>query len=588
MLVTMTVLTEPRAARSEPVKQTGQRLFAEMVHGYGISHVFFVPTILTPALAAMGELSPRITRVTTHSEKAAAYMADGYARAARKPGLCMAQTVGAANLASGLKDAWLAGSPVIAISGGSSPNTRYRHAYQELRDDFSMFGEVTKFSARVERVDRLPDLFRQAIRAAMSGAPGPAHLEVAGEQGSYAVNAEADLALLIEDRYASLPPFRPAAEDRDLQAALEALARAERPVMVVGGGVASSGAQAELVALAERLSIPFVTSLNGKSGILDAHPLNIGVVGTYSRACANRLVAEADLVFFVGSHTGGQVTAGWKIPHLRTHVIQLDIDPLELGHNYPNVASLLGDAQTVLRQLIEASQPRQNRPWVEHAQELLASWREEFEPLMRSDAVPMRPERVCRELSEALPDDAIVVVDTGHSGMWTGQMLGLRSPTQTYIRAAGSLGWAFPASLGAKCAFPDRPVVCFTGDGGFFYHATELETAARYGINAVILVNNNFSLNQDWRPFNAAYEGNQTEGFEMWQFSRSTNLAQMAESLGCLGIVVEQPHELQPALRRAFDANRPVLLDVRTDIEAMAPRAWTGDPDAPLKPGGGY
>jgi acetolactate synthase I/II/III large subunit len=567
---------------------SGQQLFAEMVHGYGISHVFFVPTILTPALAAMGQLSPSITRVTTHSEKAAAYMADGYARASRKPGLCMAQTVGAANLAAGLKDAWLAGSPVIAISGGSSPNTRYRHAYQELRDDFSMFGEVTKFSARVERVDRLPDLFRQAVRAATSGAPGPAHLEVASEQGGYAVNDKAEFDVLVESRYMQLPPFRPAAEPGDVRAALDLLAQAERPVIVVGGGVTTSGAQTELLELVEHLGIPFVTSLNGKSGIPDEHPLNIGVVGSYSRSCANKLVAEADLVFFVGSHTGGQVTAGWKIPRPGTPVIQLDIDPLELGHNYPNAASLLGDAQTVLRQLLAEARPTERSAWVDHAKDLLRAWREEFEPLVRSDAVPMRPERVCKELSEALPDDAIVVVDTGHSGMWTGQMLGMRSPSQTYLRAAGSLGWAFPATLGAQCAYPDRPVVCFTGDGGFFYHATELETAARYGINAVILVNNNFSLNQDFRPFNAAYNGNQTEGFHMWQFSRDTNLAKMAESLGCMGIVVEQPSELKPALARAFAADRPVVLDVRTDIEAMAPRAWTGERDAPLRPGTTY
>ena len=374
-----------------------------------------------------------------------------------------------------------------------------------------------------------------------------------------------------------------------MRAALDLLGRAERPVIVVGGGVATSGAQAELLELAEQLGIPFVTSLNGKSGIPDAHPLNIGVVGSYSRSCANKLVAEADLVFFVGSHTGGQVTASWHIPRPGTPVIQLDIDPLELGHNYPNAASLLGDAQTVLRQLLESAHSSSSRDgWTEHARDLLAEWRAEFEPLMRSDAVPMRPERVCQELSEALPDDAIVVVDTGHSGMWTGQMLGLRSPSQTYLRAAGSLGWAFPATLGAKCAYPDRPVVCFTGDGGFFYHATELETAARYGINAVILVNNNFSLNQDFRPFNAAYNGNQTEGFHMWQFSRDTNLAKMAESLGCMGIVVEQPSELKPALARAFAADRPVVLDVRTDIEAMAPRAWTGERDAPLRPGTTY
>src|SRR5205085_5181024 len=129
----------------------------------------------------------------------------------------------------------------------------------------------------------------------------------------------------------------------------------------------------------------------------------------------------------------------------------------------------------------------EHESWLAHARELLSEWRSGVSEYAASDALPMRPERVVRELSEALPDDAIVVVDTGHAGMWTGQHLALRSPRQMYLRAAGSLGWGFPAALGAKCAFPDRPVVCFTGDGGFFYHATELETASRYGINAVIV-----------------------------------------------------------------------------------------------------
>ena len=574
---------------------TGQRYLAEMVHGYGITHVFFVPTILTPALAAMGEFG--ITRVTTHSEKAAAYMADGYARAARRPGICMAQTVGAANLASGLKDAWLAGSPVIALSGGSSPRTRYRHQYQELRDDFALFGEVTKFSARVETTDRFADLLRQAFRAATSGAPGPVHLELAGEQG-FAANESTPLEVIVEDRFAAVPAFRPAADPADVAAALAALRDADRPVVVVGGGVTSSAAQSDMVALAERLGVPFVSSLNGKSGLVDSHPLYAGVIGTYSRSCANKLVLEADLVFFVGSHTGSQVTTGWKVPPPGTPIIQLDIDPQELGRNYPNRASLLGDARTVLRQMLDqAAGPSTNgrtdahadhSAWIRRAQDLKAEWRAETSGFASSDALPMRPERVCSELSAALPDNAIVVVDTGHSGMWTGQHLELHSPGQMYLRAAGSLGWSLPATLGAKCAFPDRPVVCFTGDGGFFYHATELETAARYGINAVIVVNNNFALNQDERPFNAAYGGQQHEGFEMWQFSRQTDLVKLAESLGCMGLRVEQPSEVQSALKQALGANRPVLLDVRTDIKAMSPRAWTGAVEAPLRPGAGY
>jgi acetolactate synthase-1/2/3 large subunit len=428
---------------------TGQRYVAEMVYGYGISHVFFVPTILTPALAAMGEFG--ITRVTTHGEKAAAYMADGYARASHKVGVCMAQTVGAANLAAGLKDAFLAGSPVLAFSGGSSPNTRYRHAYQELVDDFQAFQQVTKFSGRVETVERLPDMLRQAFRVATTGAPGPVHLELAGEQG-YAANAETSLDILVEGRYKTMPAFRPAADPNDVTAVLNELRKAERPVIVAGGGVKTSGAQAELVALAERLGIPFVSSLNGKSGLVDDHPLYVGVIGSYSRSCANKLVLESDLVFFVGSHTGGQVTASWKVPPAGTPVMQLDIDPEELGRNYPNRASLLGDARTVLRQLLEASggsrtngrASGEHAAWVARATGLLEEWRGDLAVHATSDALPMRPERVVRELSEALPDDAIVVVDTGHSGMWTGQMLALKSPNQMYLRAAGSLAGAFP------------------------------------------------------------------------------------------------------------------------------------------------
>ncbi len=576
---------------------TGSRFFAEAMRGYRVSHIFFVPTILTPALAEMEGMG--ITRVMTHGEKAAAYMADGYARALRRPGICMAQTVGAANLAAGLKDAYLACSPVIAITGGSTTETKYRSAYQEI-EDFPLFDPVTKFNARVEAVERLPDLVRQAFRAATTGTPRPVHLELRGEQGQ-GVDAQADLELIVEETFTRVPAFRPEPEEERVRATARLLAQAQRPVIVAGGGVTSSGAGAELVELAEALSIPVVYGLNAKGAIPDDHPLAVGVVGTYSRSCANRLVAEADLVFFVGSHTGGQVTHFWKIPRRGTPVIQLDINPEELGRNYPNHVSLLGDARVTLRRLVEAvsgqlsalskegtggglqtrdqgpetrDQRPETSPWVERAQGLLAEWRAEMEPFASSDAVPMRPERLCRESAEFLPAEAVLVSDTGHSGMWTGAQLDLTRPGQRYLRAAGSLGWGLPGALGAKCALPDRPVLCFTGDGGLYYHIAELETAARYGINAVILVNDNQSMNQEIGVFNRAYGGQQRSGFEMWKFAE-TDLVKLAESMGCLGMRVERPADVRPALERAFAAGRPVLIDAISDIKALAPRAWS-------------
>src|SRR5262245_14013444 len=551
---------------------TGSRFFAEAMQAYGVTHIFFVPTMLLPAMAEMEDMN--IRRVVTHGEKAAAYMADGYARASRRPGICMAQNIGAANLAAGLRDAYMACSPVIAITGGPDPESRYRYLYQEI-EDLSMFDPVTKFNARIDKLSRLPDLLRQAFREATTGAPGTIHLETRGNHGQV-VEEEGDLELIIEAQFKQYPAFRSEPEMDRVRAAAETLTRAQKPIIVAGGGVTASQAEREVVELAEKLSIPVATSLNGKGTIADDHPLSVGVVGTYSRGCANRAVAESDLVFFIGSHTGGQVTNNWKIPRPGTPVIQLDISAADLGRNYPNAVSLLGDAKVTLRKIIETLQPTEPRTgWVRRVQQLVSEWCEEVAPLRNSEAAPMRPERLCKEITEFLPPNGIVVSDTGHSGIWSGTMIDLNKPGQRYIRCAGSLGWAFPAALGVKCALPNTPVLCFTGDGGFYYHLAELETAVRYGINAVIVVNDNRSLNQETRLFDAAYGGQQRgRAREMWVFE-DIDLAKVAEAMGCFAIRVERPSELKGALERAFAANRPAIVDVVSDIKALAGRPWS-------------
>ena len=205
--------------------------------------------------------------------------------------------------------------------------------------------------------------------------------------------------------------------------------------------------------------------------------------------------------------------------------------------------------------------------------EIGSAWREEWRPFTESDAVPMRPERIATELTRLLPDDSIAVVDTGHAGMWMGGFYDLRVLTQSYLRSAGHLGWAFPASLGAKCASPHRPVVCFTGDSGFWYHVAEIETAVRCGINTITVVNDNHSGNQSKPGFDRAYGGKQTErARELWQFT-DVDFARLAEEIGALGIRVQKPGEFGGAMERALEADRPVIVDVVTDIEAIAPAA---------------
>jgi len=558
-------------------KMTGARLFAEMMQGYGVSHIFFVPAFMLKSFAEMEDMP--IQRIMVHGEKAAAYMADGYARASGKPGVCMAQMIGASNLAAGLRDGHMAGSPIIAVTGGPTPQSRYRHAYQEV-DDVTQFDTLTKLNVQIDSVARMPDLLRQAFRVATSGAPGPVHLRVQSHLGQI-TELEADLDPLVEAMYRQVPAFRVEPELQRVKDALAGLASAQRPVIVAGGGVVRSEAQSEVVELAEKLGIPVATSLNAKATMIDSHPLLVGVPGAYSRDCANRVLAEADLVFFIGSHTGGQVTNNWMFPPLGTKVIQLDIDPQELGRNYPNTVSILGDAKTTLRHMINAAKPGATGAWVKRTQQLVANWRAENAEMRNADVAPIRPERICKEISDVLPPNGVVVSDTGHAGIWTARFIEFKHAGQGYYRTAGSLGWGFPAALGVKCALPDRPVVCFTGDGGFYYHIAELETARRHNINTVIVVNNNSALNQEINLNKEAYGGTQRgRAEEMWRFP-DVNFAKIAEGFGCVGMRVEKPGDLNGALKQAIAMNKPVVVDVVSDMYAIAPHPWTPD-------GGGF
>ena len=271
------------------------------------------------------------------------------------------------------------------------------------------------------------------------------------------------------------------------------------------------------------------------------------------------------------------VTGNWTVPSASAEVMQLDIEADELGRNYPNKVSLLGDAQATLALMIAEARGKttDRQAWVSRVQELVSTWREAFAARMASNDMPIRPERLCKELEEAMPADAILVSDTGHAGMWTTQMIELKHPGQRYIRCAGSLGWGLPGALGVKVAMPERPVICFTGDGGMYYHLPELETALRYGINLVVVVNNNGALSQELPQLTINYGGKlRGNADEMWKFSKEFSFAKVAEAMGCGGIRVEQPGDIKQALKKALAMNRPVVVEVLTDVNVMAPTAW--------------
>ena len=549
----------------------GAEWLARGLAGTGMTHVFFVESVLRRTLLQLKDLG--VTPILAHSEKAAAYMADGYARNAGRPGVCMAQSVGAANLASGLQDAYLGRSPVIALTGRKEPSFQHRNSYQEIAHA-PLFAAVTKFSTPVDSTSELPRLLRHAWRAALADSPRPTHLDFCGLQGDVIELGQTSEPPVIDAEARQIPAHRPVADAGDIERAAAALTAARRVAIVAGDGAAASRAGPEILALAEALAAPVATTLGARGIIPTRHRLSAGVAGSYSAPPANRIVHGAELVLFVGCDTGDQVTLNWRVPPRETAVVQIDADPLELGRSYPNTTGLLGDPKTTLARLNQLiGRPARDTGFAEEAARIVADWRAAMAPLSESDATPPRVERLCAAVTRALPSDGILVADTGYSGIWTGTMIELDGIGQTYLRAAGSLGWSFPASLGAKCAAPGRKVLCFTGDGGFYYHLAELETARRCGIAVTVVVNNNSGFGQNLTGVRRIAGNRPGRGEELVRFG-PTDFTAVARSFGVRGIRVERTPEIEPALAEALHAGEPVLVDVVTDLEPRAPDPW--------------
>lgn len=551
--------------------KTGASFIADAIEAQGTDHVFFVDAILRETLV---ELERRgIKRILAHSEKSAAYMADGYARVSGQLGICMAQSVGAANLAAGLQDAYLNRTPVLAITGKKDAYHQYRNAYQEI-PHAPFFSAVTKYQADVDEIAQLPLLLKQAIREASSGTRRPVHLDFKHYRGSDIEEAALDLDSLIYDQFVA-PDIQPVS-----QASTESIAQArvrldgsKKPMLVLGVGAANAGITEPLRRFAEDRQIPIATSVGGRGLIETNHPLHVGVVGTYSAPYANKLLYDADLVIYLGCHTGDQVSCDWSVPRPGTPILQIDIDQAEIGRNYPNTIGLYGDPARILDQLGDGNVPSERTDWLSACSSAKSQWEGGYRDILSSDDRPIRAERLARDLSEALDDGAVVVADTGFSATWTAQLTEFRKASQTYLRAAGSLGWAFPAAIGATCAAGSRPVICFTGDGAMHYHSADLETIARWNLPLVTVVNNNSSLGQGLRSVKKLYEGQDGSPDDLVNF-KAISFADLAEVYGVTGLRVEDPAEIVPTIRKAVGLKRPVVVDVITDPNCNPQSPW--------------
>jgi acetolactate synthase-1/2/3 large subunit len=367
----------------------------------------------------------------------------------------------------------------------------------------------------------------------------------------------------VEPRHAHWPAQRPAPEPAEVERAAKALLSAERPLAICGGGVLASGAEAALLALAERLDMPVATTISGKGSIAETHPLAVGVVGSNGGTPETRaLVDAADLVLFIGCRAGSVTTDRWRHPQPgEVRVVHIDIDPTVIGANYPTEVALVGDARTTLEALLVALADA--RPVERNSRVDIAAMRARkaaaFAELAASDEVPIRPERVVATLQRLLPEDAVLLCDPGTPCPYFSAYYQLPRAGRHFLsnRAHGALGWALPAALGAALARPDQRIVAVMGDGSFGMACGELETVVRLDVPVLFVVIANGSYG--W--IKAGQKSGFASRFHAVDF-RLQDHAAIAQAFGLKAFRVEQPQALDAAMRKALQAEGPVLVDI--------------------------
>jgi acetolactate synthase-1/2/3 large subunit len=545
-------------------------LLAEMLVRYGVTHVFGQPGGQTAALYdGIARRSPQIRHILVRDERSAAYAADAFARLTGRPGVCdVTVGPGTTKLSDGLVESHNASVPVIALVGELprdwAPYREMGVASQGF-DQLRFLSSITKATLDVPATAALPQLVRSAFRIATSGRPGPVALVIPHDVLDAEWDAD-DADLEVDDRYRRAPAYRPIASADSVAAAAELLKKARRPVIVAGGGVHASRATEQLAALAERIEAVVVTSLTGKGAVAESAPYAAGVLNPLGTTDSLELIRRADLVFWCGTKVGQNTSHNWTLPLPEQATIHLDVDGSELGRTFRPTVALNGDVRSTLDALLVTLRAEARPEWrreVAAAKVVAAGERAEFET---SDAVPVLPPRIMRELASRLGAEDVVVSDASFSAGWIASHITAWRAGRSFLfaRGQGGLGYAVPAAIGAAAARPDGRVITVSGDGGFSYAIGELATHAQQGLRSVNIVLNNGTLSwlAIWQRlfFDGLRESVDLEGEGV-----SPNFAEVAGGLGCEGIRVERPDELADALDAAFAATRPVVLDVRTD-----------------------
>jgi acetolactate synthase I/II/III large subunit len=538
---------------------TGAEAVVEMLKAHGVEVIFgLCGDTSLPLYDALARLPHGMRHVLTRDERHAAYMADGYARVTGKVGVCEGPSGGGATyILPGLVEANESSIPVLAINTDVSVSSRGRFTLTEL-DQKALMKPLTKWNAVLDRSADIPRVFRAAFGAMTSGRPGAAHIALPFD----VQNGPVDRSDVWGDpSLGSYPSRRVAPDPFHVELAAKLLRFAKRPVFICGGGPVISGAQGELIELAERLSAPVCTTISGQGVISEEHPLAVGVVGSNGGTPETRSVVDAaDVVVFVGCRAGSVTTERWRHPAPGAcKVIHIDVDAAVTGANYKVDVPIVADAKLALAALNEALEGVKRTLDASGVKQAREAKFAKFDALAESLDRPIKPERVVAELSAALDPDAIVVADPGTPCPYLSAYYRVRSVGRTLFsnRAHGALGYSMAAAVGAHCGRPSVKTVAVMGDGSFGMCAGELETLVRYKLPITMVVIRN-----------AVYgwiKAGQKTGYGQRYFSVDfgvTDHARVAEAFGVKSWTVEDPAKLGTVLKEATAYGGPTLVDV--------------------------
>ena len=560
---------------------SASEMIVQTLEEAGIEYVFGIPGGGTGQIFQILETKQdRIKTILVRHEQVAAIMADAYGRAAGKPAAIMGQGLFmGSNAAFGIMEAMLSSSPMLVITDTSDGGAAQRPANQSGAGEYgsidlqSMFKAMTKYTTLATNPKESVLGAQMAIKHAVSGRPGPATLLMR----SAAINGEVDVESppFIHNAAGFLNTAKPASAAVDIERAIQILNESKRPVIIAGNGVHVARAHDELQQLAEQWGMPVATSYKGKSAISEDHPLSLGMVGTYGQETANKAVGDADTVLVIGALLRSQETVGER-PDIfnpaRQRIIQIDIDERNAGWSFPVEIGLIGDAKAILEQLIEASNAAapgnaSNRSeWTESMQARRDAAGFHDQPEMHEDSSPVKPQRLIAQLQATMPADTIYALDAGNNRTWMAHLYRAQQ-ANTFYSPGGTagMGWALPAAVGLKLVYPDQPVVCISGDGGYMMTVNAISTAVQYDLPIICVVFNNGTLGM--------VNDHQPEGHKIASEFYPTNNATVAEGMGAWGIQINDSKDLPDALRAAQASGRTSVIDVIID-PGPSPDDW--------------